>query len=139
MPRQNAPSKTLGLTELQLDIMAVLWRNGSATVTDVHQAVGTRRGLAPATLATLLRRLEKKGAVTHSVHGRQFIYRPAITADAVRRSRLTEVAERLLPADVPALISQLLTSDKIGAEEIEQVKQLIADKERETELKDRRK
>jgi len=139
MPRSVAPIKTLGLTELQLEIMAVVWRNGSATVTDVHQAVGTRRGLAPATLATLLRRLEKKGAVTHIVQGRQFIYRPSITSDAVRRSRLSEVAEKLLPADVPALISHLLMSDKIGAEEIEQVKQLIAEKEREKERRDRRK
>jgi BlaI family transcriptional regulator, penicillinase repressor len=139
MPRRTVPVKTLGLTDLQLEIMAVLWRNGSATVTDVHQTVGTRRGLAPATLATLLRRLENKGAVTHSVHGRQFIYRPTITSDAVRRSRLSDVAEKLLPADVPALISQLLTSDKIGAEEIEQVKKLIAEKEREQERKERRK
>ena len=139
MPLRKAPIKTLGLTELQLDIMSVLWRNGAATVTDVHQAVGTRRGLAPATLATLLRRLEKKGAVTHLVQGRQFIYRPAITADAVRRSRLSEVAEKLLPADVPALISQLLMSDKIGVEEIEQVKKLIAEKEHEQERRARRK
>jgi BlaI family penicillinase repressor len=120
----------LGLTELQLAIMAVLWQKRSATVTDVHQAVGTERGLAPATVATLLRRLEKKGAVAHTIDGRQFVYRPLVSAEAVRRSRLTEVAEKLLPADVPALISQLLMTDKIGAEELEQVKKLIAKKER---------
>jgi BlaI family transcriptional regulator, penicillinase repressor len=120
----------LGLTELQLELMAVLWRKQSATVTDVHRAVGEPRGLAPATVATLLRRLEKKGAVAHTVDGRQFVYRSLVSAEAVRRSRLAEVAEKLLPADVPALISQLLMADKIGAEELEQVKKLIANKER---------
>jgi BlaI family transcriptional regulator, penicillinase repressor len=122
--------KTLGLTKLQLELMAVLWRKHTATVAEVHQAVGKRRGLAMATVATLLRRLEKKGAVAHVVDGRQFVYRPLVSAEVVRRSRLTEVAETLLPADVPALISQLLMTDKIGADELEQVKKLIASRER---------
>jgi BlaI family transcriptional regulator, penicillinase repressor len=123
--------KELGLTELQLEIMRVLWGKGTGTVTEVHEAIGRKRGLAAATLATLLRRLEKKGAVTHDTEGRQFVYRPLVTSDAVRRSMLTEVAEKLLPTDVPALISQLLVTDKIGAKELKQVKKLIEEKERE--------
>ena len=130
--------KEVRLTELQLEIMSVLWKKGSATVADVHDAIGAKRGLAPATVATLLRRLEKKGAVTHETEGRQFVYRALITSAAARRSMLSEVAERLLPADVPALINQLLASKKIGAEELDQVKKLIEAKERE-ERKARRK
>lgn len=118
------------LTELQLEIMRVLWKKGSATVADVHEAIGVKRGLAPATVATLLRRLEKKGAVAHETEGRQFVYRATVSSAAVRRSMLTEVAERLLPSDVPALISQLLMSHKIGADELAQVKKLIEERER---------
>ena len=121
--------KEVRLTELQLDIMSVLWKKGSATIAEVHDAVGAKRGLAAATVATLLRRLEKKGAVAHVTEGRQFVYRALITSAAARRSMLSEVAERLLPADVPALINQLLASEKIGAEELEQVKKLIEAKE----------
>ena len=127
--------KELGLTELQLEIMAVLWEKGTGTVTEVHEAVGPRRRLAAATVATLLRRLEKKGAVAHQTEGRQFIYRPLVTSDAVRRSMLREVAEKLLPADVPALINQLLQADKLGAHELAQVKRLIEEKEREERRK----
>ena len=122
--------KEVRLTELQLEIMGVLWKKGSATVAQVHAAVGAQRGLAPATVATLLRRLEKKGAVAHKIEGRQFIYRALITSAAARRSMLSEVAARLLPADVPALINQLLASHKIGTEELEQVKKLIEERER---------
>jgi predicted transcriptional regulator len=122
--------KEVRLTELQLEIMGVLWKRGSATVAEVHAAVGTKRGLAPATVATLLRRLEKKGAVAHETEGRQFVYRAVITSAAARRSVLSEVAERLLPSDIPALINQLLASHKIGAEELEQVKKLIEERER---------
>ena len=123
--------KELGLTQLQLEIMRTLWERGEATVGEVHVSIGRERGLAQATIATLLRRLEKKGAVTHKVQGRQFVYRAAVTSDAVRRSMLTDVAERLLPNEVPALINQLFASKKIGADELEQVKKLIEQKERE--------
>lgn len=122
--------KELGLTKLQLDLMRVLWARREATVTEVHQALGGR-GLALATIATLLRRLEKKGAITHEVRGRQFVFKAAVSAAAVRRSMLTEVAEKLLPSEVPALINQLFDADKIGADELVQVKKLIARKERE--------
>jgi predicted transcriptional regulator len=110
--------------------MRVLWARRVATVTEVHQAL-EGRGLALATIATLLRRLEKKGAITHEVQGRQFVYKAAVSADAVRRSMLTEVAEKLLPSEVPALINHLFDADKIGADELVQVKKLIARKERE--------
>jgi predicted transcriptional regulator len=111
--------------------MQVLWSRGHATVTDVHDAIGVKRGLAQATIATLLRRLEKKGAVTHELEGRQFIYKAAVSSDAVRHSMLTEVAEKLLPNEVPALLNHLFDAQKIGAAELEQVKRLIEQKERE--------
>lgn len=122
------------LTELQLEIMQVLWARGSATVTEVHQAMSAR-GLAQATIATLLRRMEKKGAVRHEKNGRQFAYRARVTAEEARRSRLAEVADRLFPDQVPALINYLLTQRKIGAEELAEVKALIRAKEREAREK----
>lgn len=121
----------IGLTELQLEIMAVLWRRGGATVGEVHEAMGTPRGLAQATIATLLRRMEKKGAVAHEKEGRQFTYRAVVSSDEARRSMVAEVATRLFPDQVPALINYLLAEKKIGAEELAEVKALIEAKERE--------
>ena len=115
--------------------LATRLRAPARAVQDVAWKLALISGVLTATIATLLRRLEKKGALTHIVEGRQFVYKASVTSDAVRRSRLSEVARRLLPADVPVLISHLLTSDKIGAEEIEQVKKLIAEKERKERQK----
>jgi predicted transcriptional regulator len=121
----------IGLTELQLEIMDVLWRRREATVGEVHEAMGVARGLAQATIATLLRRLEKKGAVAHRLDGRQFVYRAVVTSKAAKQSMVAEVADRLFPDQVPALISYLLAEKKIGAAELEEVKALIKAKERE--------
>jgi len=118
------------LTELQLEIMHVLWARGGATVGEVHAALHARR-LAQPTIATLLRRMEMKGAITHEKQGRQFVYRARITEQQARRRLVAEVADRLFKDQVPALISYLLAQRKIGAEELAEVKALIEAKERE--------
>ncbi|MBC7789219.1 MAG: BlaI/MecI/CopY family transcriptional regulator [Anaerolineae bacterium] len=123
-------AKPLALTDLQLDIMQILWTAGEASIAEVHRALRGRR-LAHATVATLLSRLEKKGAIRHSTEGRQFIYRPVLKQAEVQKSMIAKVRDVLFAEDVPALISQLLADRDISREELDHVKALIEKKERE--------
>ena len=59
----------VALSELQLDLMRVLWR-GEASVADVAAALAQSRGLAHTTVATLLTRLAKRGIVAQRRDGR---------------------------------------------------------------------
>ena len=61
------PRHTLG--DLQHAIMAVLWERGEATAARVHEALREERGLAPTTIATMLRKMEDKGVVAHRAEG----------------------------------------------------------------------
>ena len=90
------PRHTLG--DLQHAIMGVLWERGEATTAEVHEALREERGLAPTTIATMLRKMEDKGVVAHRAFGRQFVYRPTVTEDLVRRSMVGELVERLFGA-----------------------------------------
>lgn len=129
-------AKLLGLTDLQLDIMQVLWRAGEASVAEVHRALKARR-LAHATVATLLSRLEKKGAIAHSTEGRQFIYRPILKQAEARKSMIARMRDVLFAEDVPALITQLLVDRDISREELDHVKALIEAKEKELAVRAR--
>ena len=84
---------TLG--DLQHAIMKVLWERGEATSAEVHAALRAERGLAFTTIATMLRKMEDKGVVAHRPDGRQFIYRPVVSEDQVRRSMVGELVARL--------------------------------------------
>ena len=64
------------LGDLQHAIMAILWARGEATAAEVYEALREDRGLAPTTIATMLRKMEDKGVVVHRAQGRQFVYRP---------------------------------------------------------------
>ena len=110
MPRQI-------LGELQHAIMAVLWSRGEATTADVHEALRDARGLAFTTIATMLRKMEDKGIVAHRASGRQFVYRPTVTEELVRRSMVGELVERLFGGDPKALVAHLVSEHEIAPSE----------------------
>jgi BlaI family penicillinase repressor len=76
------------LGELEGAIMQLVWSHGSLTAEIARQQLG--RPLKESTIRTVLRRLEDKGWVSHTVEGRTFVYRAAepratVAAKAVKR------------------------------------------------------
>jgi predicted transcriptional regulator len=100
-------------------------------VAEVHEALYDERGLAPTTIATMLRKMEDKGVVAHRVEGRQFVYRPVVTEDAVRSSMVGELLERLFAGDPAALVSHLVADLEINGDEIERLRTLLDAAEQE--------
>jgi BlaI family penicillinase repressor len=90
----------------------------TATTADVHQALRDARGLAFTTIATMLRKMEDKGVVVHRAEGRQFVYRPTVTEDQVRRSMVGELVERLFGGDPKALVAHLVSEHEIEPDEL---------------------
>ncbi len=123
--------RSCSLGELQLAIMRVLWSAGEATVAQVHAALEPERSRALTTIATMLSKLERKGAVAHRTDGRQFVYRPLVSEAEVQRSMVAELTDSLFGGDVAALVSHLLTEQEIERSELETLRQLIADNEDE--------
>ena len=117
------PRHTLG--DLQHAIMAVLWARGEAPAADVHEALRQARGLAPTTIATMLRKMEDKGIVAHRTSGRQFLYRPTVSEDQVRRSMVGELVERLFGGDPKALVAHLVSEHEIEAGELPDLRRRV--------------
>jgi predicted transcriptional regulator len=115
---------TLG--DLQHAIMAVLWARGEATTAEVHEALRAERGLAFTTIATMLRKMEDKGVVAHRAEGRQFVYRPTVSEEQVRRSMVGELLERLFDGDPKALVAHLVSEHEIDAGELAALRRRLA-------------
>ena len=123
-------TKTSSLGELQLAILRVLWSCGEATASDVHAALHAERGLAPTTIATMLKKMEKRGLVSHREDGRRFIYRPAVTEEAVTRSMVADLTDRLFDGKASELMGHLLAEHDIDRAELAELNRLIAQAER---------
>jgi BlaI family transcriptional regulator, penicillinase repressor len=113
-------------TDLQLAILRVLWKQGTATVAEVLSALRPERDLAPTTVATLLIRLEKRGVVSHTTRARQYLYRASVSEGEVRASMVSGLTETLFGGDVSALMSHLLDPRAIRPGDLEKVRDLIS-------------
>jgi predicted transcriptional regulator len=116
---------TTSLTDLQFAIMRILWERAEATVLEVQTGLRPERDLAQTTIATLLSRLEKRGVVEHRLDGRQFVYRPLVTEQEVRRSMVSELTALLFDGSSAALMSHLLHSRDIDPGDLDRVKRMI--------------
>ena len=128
-----SPAPHPQITPLQLDVLRALWAAGEATAAEVHEALARERTLAPTTVATLLRRLEARGLVTHLKRGRVHVFRATVDEDSLSRSQVAEVAERVFQGDLPELFAQLLSTHDVGPDDLERIRALIAAKEAELE------
>ena len=119
------------LGDLQLAIMRILWSREEASVADVHEALEPERGLALTTIATMLAKMEKKGVVDHRSEGRKFIYRPRVSEGQVRRSMVSDLTSQLFRGVVYAFVNHLLSEHEIKSRELDQLRELIAAREKE--------
>ena len=117
---------TIKLTGLQLAVMQVLWSRGEASVLDVQEALRLDdRDLAQSTVATMLSRLEKRGAVAYRLDGRQYVYRALIDEADVRESVLADITQGLFGGDVTTLVSHLLNTNAVDEADLARVRALI--------------
>jgi len=114
------------ITELQLDVLRVLWARGEAAAAVVHADLQADRELAPTTVATLLTRLEKRGLIDHRTEGRRHVYRPQVSEHEVRSAMLDSVTDGVFGGDVSALVSHLLGDRQIDASDLAEVQALLA-------------
>src|SRR5262245_33850670 len=123
-------SKIHRLGDLQLKIMKVLWEREDATVSTVLEALSKETDLAYTTIATMLRKMEARGLVTHRVEGRSFVYRAKVAAEEVTGSMANHLLERLFAGSLPEMVSHLLTTREVSRAELAKLERLIAERKK---------
>ena len=123
---KSRPPYRLG--SLQLKVIEALWRRKEATVADLHRDLGRRADLAYVTIATVLRRMETKGLVTHRNEGRSFIYRASVAENTVRRNMASELVDRVFGGSLAALFNNLLSHREIDPQELEELERLVRER-----------
>lgn len=106
------------LTERELEVMHVFWRDGEATPVEVRDrlaAAGLDR--AYTTIATLVRILHEKGFLRQTNDERPFRYRPARSYEDVSGRLLGEVLERVFRGSREQLLVRLMEQRKLTAPE----------------------
>ena len=108
----------------ELAVMSVLWRLGSATVTDVRDAL--EEDLAYTSVLSALQTLEEKGYVRHEPEGRAYRYFPLVEAERAGGSALTRIRESIFQGSAERMFAQMVSDRKLGRKKLERMREMLA-------------
>ena len=111
------------LTGRELEIMTILWRLGSGTVSEVRDRLPN--DLAYTTVLSLIRTMEEKNLVRHTDEGRAYRYHPLIQEKAVRQTALKQLVETLFEGAPELLMTQLVSDRRLSEADLRRIRQLI--------------
>ncbi|MEJ2216505.1 MAG: BlaI/MecI/CopY family transcriptional regulator [Gemmatimonadota bacterium] len=117
----------INFTDRELDVMAVLWENGGATVAEVRKRLSDE--LAYTTVLTVLRTLEEKGYVSHEpTEGRAYRYRPLVARKAAGASALKRVVGKLFAGRPELLLTELVSDRDLTEEDLDRMRRLLEER-----------
>jgi predicted transcriptional regulator len=93
------------LGDLEHELLTILWSGGEMTAASVRTRLA--RSLKDATVRTVLRRLEDKGYITHSVMAGTFVYRPVETAQSAAASALQGIMKKFCGGSIEVALLAL--------------------------------
>jgi predicted transcriptional regulator len=112
------------LGELERSILTLVWRMSAATAEQVREELG--RPLKDSTIRTVLRRLEEKGYLAHSVENRTFVYRPAESRQRVAGRAVKRIVDWFCEGSVEALLVGMVDSKVLDRAELQRLADRIA-------------
>jgi predicted transcriptional regulator len=107
--------------------MRLLWDVGECSVQDLVSATAAESPLAYTSVLTTIRILETKGYVGHRQEGRAFLYSPRVPEQDARQTELKHVMGRFFGNSRERLMLAILGDGEVSDEELQRLKQLIAE------------
>jgi BlaI family penicillinase repressor len=112
------------LGDLERDVMQLVWAGGPLTSETVRERLS--RPLKESTVRTVLRRLEDKGFVTHSVQGRTYVFEAAEARREVAARAVRRIADWLCNGSVEEVLIGMVDTDMLDSGQLRQFADRIA-------------
>lgn len=125
MNRSRSP-RNRNLGQAEQAVMDHVWSHGPVTAEACREALAVSWPMKESTVRTVLRRLEGKGYVTHTVDGRTYLYRAVQAPVAVATRAVRQLIDRFCGGSAEALVMGMVNDDVLGPEELERIQQRIA-------------
>ena len=119
-------------TDAELEILQVLWENGSCSVRFVNDILAEKKEVGYTTTLKFMQIMFEKGLVTRNTDARSHIYEAAIERDATQRNLLGTFVDNVFSGSAMDLVMQALGNHKASKDELDQIKALIEKIEKES-------
>jgi BlaI family transcriptional regulator, penicillinase repressor len=113
-------------TESELEILAVLWGQGSATVRVVHDELTKIKDAGYTTTLKLMQIMHEKGLVVRNTDSKTHIYTAAIEKEKTQLLMVNKMIANLFAGSPTDMVMQALGGHKTSNEELNKIEELIA-------------
>ena len=113
------------LGELEREVMQLVWAHAPATAERVRELL-VDRPLKESTVRTVLRRLEDKGYVTHTVEGRTFLFSAAEKRSAVAAKAVQRIMDWFCNGSLEEVLVGMVDEETIDAKQLQALSDKIA-------------
>ena len=107
-------------------ILDYVWEHPDCTAEICREGLSGTRALKDSTIRTVLRKLEEKGYVTHTVEGRTFVYRAAETKRNVAVQAAKHLIDRFCNGSVEELLVGLVDGQVLKPKQLKRLAEKIA-------------
>jgi predicted transcriptional regulator len=130
MARSKRPPRVAAkpLTEVELELMNILWRLDGGTVNDVLGALPAERPLAYTSVSTILRILEQKGVLASEKVGRGHRYLPLVPKQDYEAFALEQVMGKVFDGQPVALVRRLVDGGQLSREDLAALQELLEER-----------
>ena len=113
-------------TPLEQLLLDYVWTHPDTTAESCREGIAGKRALKDSTIRTILRNLEEKGYVTHTVTGRTFVYRAADSRRNVAVEAVRQLIDRFCDGSVEELLVGLVDNQVLEAKQLRSLAEKIA-------------
>ena len=121
--------KIPGISETEWQVMKLLWLESPMTANQVVEKLEGVTTWKPKTVKTLLNRLINKKVIGFTIEGRTYLYYPIVTEEECVKAENLSFLERVYGGSLNVMFANFLEDRNLTKEEIEQLKQLLEEKD----------
>ena len=121
MPSESLPE----LGNLEREVMQLIWAGGPLTAEVVRERL--RRRLKESTVRTVLRRLEEKGYVSHTVDGRTYVYQATHPRGKVAAKAVQRIIDLLCNGSVEEVLVGMVDSAMLDQRQLRNLADKVAE------------
>src|SRR5436305_12711860 len=112
-------------TEVELQILRILWELGPSPVRVIHKRLEAEKGTNYSTTVKMLAVMRDKGLVHRDERAQPHVYRAGISRKNAGQRMLSELIEKVYEGSAMSLVLQALSSSQATKEELDEVRRLL--------------
>ncbi len=112
-------------TESELEILNVLWQQGSATVREVHEKLALKKEVGYTTTLKLMQIMLDKGLVSREVSGKTHVYTPEVDKEKTQGQIMQRMIETMFNGSAMQMVMQALGNHKATKAELDMIRDYL--------------